>query len=69
MHLFVHPLSMMYVATMMYFYQIFKLLEGGSVSSEIRGVDLLLNAEISRDILKVLLNGFDRYVRCEWPNL
>lgn len=60
---------MMYVATMMYFYQIFKLLEGGSVSSEIRGVDLLLNAEISRDILKVLLNGFDRYVRCEWPNL
>lgn len=39
------------------------------MSIMVRRVDLVLNTELLREILRVHVNGFDAYVRREWPTL
>lgn len=45
------------------------MLDDGIVSSKVRGVDLVLDAKLLGEILKVPVEGFDTYVRREWPKL
>lgn len=57
--LFMCPFPMMYDKVMLHFYSNFKLLEDGTMSSMVRRVDLVLNAELLGEILRVHVNGFD----------
>lgn len=43
-NLFLCPLYVMYGIVMLHFYKNFKLLEEGTVSTEVRGIDLVLTA-------------------------
>lgn len=39
------------------------------MSTKVRGVNLLLDAKILGEILNVSVEGFDTYVKHEWPKL
>lgn len=59
----------MYDEVMMHFYKNFKLLENGTVHTEVRRVDVVLDVDLLREILRVHMNGFNMYARREWPSL
>lgn len=59
----------MYGEAMLHSYKNFKVLEDGTVSSEVRGVNLVLDVKLLAEILNVPVEGFDTYVKHEWPEL
>lgn len=62
-----YPLTVMYGEAMLYFYKNFKMLDDGTLSYEVRGMDLVLNFKLLGEILNVPVEGFDTYVRHERP--
>lgn len=50
------------------FYSKFNLLEDGIVSTVVREVDLVFNAETMGEVLRVHVNWFDTYIQRKWPN-
>lgn len=59
----------MYGQAMLHFYKKFIVPEDGTVSSKVKGVDLVLDVKMLGVILNVPVEGFDTYVRCERPEL
>lgn len=59
----------MYGEALLHFYMNFKVLENEIVSTEVRGVNLVLDAKILGKILNVPVEGFNTYVKYEWPKL
>lgn len=45
------------------------MLDDRTVISEVKGVDLVLDATLLGWILNLHVEGFDTYVQCEWPCL
>lgn len=68
-HIFLCPLLVMYGQAMLHFYKKFIVPEDGTVSSKVKGVDLVLDVKMLGVILNVPVEGFDTYVRCERPEL
>lgn len=54
---------------MLHFYKNFNVQEDGTLSFDVRGMHPVLDAKLLGEILNVLLEGFDTYVRREWLNL
>lgn len=52
-HLFLCPLSVIYSEAMLHFYKNLNMLEDGTMSFEVRGVDLVLDAKLLGEILNV----------------
>lgn len=65
-HLFLFPLYVMYCEAMIQFYMNFKVQENDIVSTKVRGLNLVLDAKILGEILNVLVERFDTYVKHEW---
>lgn len=68
-HLFICPLPIIYGEIMLHFYKNFKVLEDGTMSTKIRGVDMVPDTKLLREILNVPVEGFDTYMKREWPEL
>lgn len=59
----------MYGEGILHFYKNFKVLEDGTKSSGVKGVDLVHDAKPFEGILNVSMERFDTYVRREWTEL
>lgn len=62
-HLLLCPLPVIYGEPMIYFYKNFKVLEDETVNTEVRVVNLVIDAKLQGEIYSVLMDGFDTYVR------
>lgn len=67
--MFLFPLLVMYGEAMVHFYKNCRVLDDGTMSVEVKGVELVLAAKLLVEILKVPMEGFDTYVTHEWPEL